>query len=101
MLWVDAMNEKILNELRTLLEQNTASADLATPAQIDEQTTLFRDRFGPQMLSSIDGEVLLRLMHGRQEAEPRCLTYWLEFKNDEEFTERNFPIANASDIATA
>ena len=29
-------------------------------------------------------------MHGRQDSEARCLTYWLEFKNDEEFYGNQF-----------
>lgn len=53
---------------------------------IDAQTAAFQDRFGPDVLRSLDGEALLRLMHGRRENEPRCMAYWLEFKNDEEFS---------------
>jgi hypothetical protein len=35
---------------------------------------------------TLDGETLLRPMHGRQDTEFRCLAYWLEFKNDDDFT---------------
>jgi 5-methylcytosine-specific restriction protein B len=61
-----------------------------TPTQIEQQTTLFRDRFGPAVLRGLDGEALLRLMHGRESSESRCLAYWLEFKNDDEFTGNRF-----------
>jgi hypothetical protein len=29
-------------------------------------------------------------MHGRQSGESRCLAYWLEFKNDDEFAGNRF-----------
>jgi 5-methylcytosine-specific restriction protein B len=61
-----------------------------TLAQIRQQTELFRDRFGPAVLRQLDGEALLKLMHGRDDPENRCLMYWLEFKNDEEFTGHRF-----------
>jgi 5-methylcytosine-specific restriction protein B len=61
-----------------------------TPARIEQQTGLFRDRFGPAALRQIDGEALLKLMHGRDDPDQRCLMYWLEFKNDEEFTGYRF-----------
>lgn len=43
----------------------------------------FRERFGPQVLSNVDGEALLELMHDHGNREG--LAYWLEFKNDDEF----------------
>jgi 5-methylcytosine-specific restriction protein B len=61
-----------------------------TPAQIAQQTGLFRDRFGPAVLRELDGEALLRLMHWRQSSESRCLAYWLEFKDDDEFAGHRF-----------
>jgi 5-methylcytosine-specific restriction protein B len=61
-----------------------------TAAQIEQQTGLFRDRFGPAVLRQLDGEALLRLMHARDDPETRCLMYWLEFKNDEEFAGHSF-----------
>jgi 5-methylcytosine-specific restriction protein B len=61
-----------------------------TPAQIQQQTGLFRDRFGPAVLRQLDDEALLKLMHSRDDPEHRCLMYWLEFKNDEEFASHSF-----------
>ncbi len=61
-----------------------------TPAQIQQQTELVRDRFGPAVLRQLDDEALLKLMHGRDDPEHRCLMYWLEFKNDEEFAGHSF-----------
>jgi len=89
------MNEQtlqppIFDQLKAALNRGVASGDLMTPAQIEQQTTLFRERFGPALLSQQDGEALLRLMHGRQAGEAKSLVYWLEFKNDEEFAGKRF-----------
>ena len=47
-----------------------------------------RERFGIERLSSIDGEALLELVHGRGTKD--SLVYWLEFKNDDEFPGNQF-----------
>lgn len=65
----------IFNELKAALNHGVASGDLLTPLQIERQTALFRDRFGPAVLRELDGEALLRLMHGRLSGETRCLAY--------------------------
>jgi 5-methylcytosine-specific restriction enzyme B len=80
----------LFDELKTALGHALASGELLTPVQIEQQTALFRDRFGPAVLRQLDGEALLRLMHGRDSSESRCLAYWLEFKNDEEFAGNRF-----------
>jgi 5-methylcytosine-specific restriction protein B len=90
-----AMDQPILeprlhNELKAALDRGLASGELMTPARIEQQTALFRERFGPVVLRSLDGEPLLQLMHGRQDTESRCLAYWLEFKNDNEFAGYHF-----------
>ena len=78
------------SELKAALDRGLASGELMTPTLIEQQTTLFRDRFGSTVLGGLDGEALLRLMHGRESSESRCLAYWLEFKNDEEFAGNRF-----------
>ncbi len=55
-----------------------------------KQTELFSNHFGPAVVAKLDGEELLRVMHGRQDSETRSLVYWLEFKNDEEFSGPRF-----------
>ena len=80
----------VVDELKTALSQGLASGELQTPAQLEQQIALFRDRFGPAVLRQLDGEALLRLMHGRDSSESRCLAYWMEFKNDEEFAGHQF-----------
>jgi 5-methylcytosine-specific restriction protein B len=80
------LDQNILDELKELLERGLASGELMTTAQIAAQIGLFRTRFGPQVLRDLDGEALLQLMDGRDKPESKCLVYWLEFKNDDEFT---------------
>jgi 5-methylcytosine-specific restriction enzyme B len=84
------LDPRLFNELTAALDRGLASGELMTPTQIEQQTTLFRDRFGPAVLRGLDGEALLRLMHGRESSESRCLAYWLEFKNDDEFAGNRF-----------
>lgn len=79
------MTTSIINDLRLRLEQDLASGTV-NQASIDAQTNLFREHFGPDVLSRLDNEALLRLMHGRREDEPRRMAYWLEYKNDDEFS---------------
>jgi 5-methylcytosine-specific restriction enzyme B len=81
----------LFDELKAALNRGLASGELLTPLQIEQQTTLFRDRFGPTVLRELDGEALLQLMHGRRySSESKCLAYWLEFKNDDEFAGNQF-----------
>jgi 5-methylcytosine-specific restriction protein B len=79
------LDPSILAELNKLAQAGIASANLPAESWIDEQTTLFRDNFGPAVLRRFDGEALLQLMHGRKDAQTRSMSYWLEFKHDEQF----------------
>jgi hypothetical protein len=96
---LDRMNGSILeprlyNELKTAIERGLASGKLITATQISQQAGLFHDRFGPTVLGGLDGEALLGLMHGRQSNEPKCLAYWLEFKDDDEFAGHRFGVGD-------
>jgi 5-methylcytosine-specific restriction enzyme B len=84
------LERSIFDELKVALNQGVASGELLTPDQIEQQTALFRERFGPAVLRQLDGEDLLQLMHGRRSPEAKCLAYWLEFKNDDEFAGNRF-----------
>jgi 5-methylcytosine-specific restriction protein B len=84
------MEPVILDELKEACGRGLASGELLTPVQIAQQCTVFRDQFGPAVLRELDGEALLQLMHGRRSDESKCLVYWLEFKNDDEFSGNRF-----------
>ena len=75
----------LVEQLRQEINQHSAAGSLMTVAQIGEQLAKFRDRFGPPRLQALDGEALLQFMHGRQQGPEKCLMYWLEFKDDEDF----------------
>jgi 5-methylcytosine-specific restriction protein B len=84
------LEPRIFDQLKAALNHGVASGELLTTLQIEQQIALFRDRFGPTALRELNGEALLRLMHGRLSGETRSLAYWLEFKNDEEFSGNHF-----------
>lgn len=84
------LEPRLSDELKEAVDRGLASGELMAPAQVAEQTGLFRERFGPAVLDGLDGEALLRLMHGRRDSDPRCLMHWLEFKNDDEFAGHSF-----------
>jgi 5-methylcytosine-specific restriction protein B len=79
------LSEAQRNEILARHQELTDEGKLATRADLDRQYALFRQRFGPGVLSGLDGEALLNLMHF---GNPESLVYWLEFKNDEEFETR-------------
>jgi 5-methylcytosine-specific restriction protein B len=84
-----ALDPRIAQEIRQALDRGMASGELGSPERLNEHTARFRDQFGPAALRGLDGEPLLRLMHGRAEG-ARCMAYWLEFKNDDEFAGNRF-----------
>lgn len=52
------------------------------------QQRAFLERFGPDVLASMDGPALLEQLHGRSGND--SMAYWLEFKNDNVFRARDF-----------
>lgn len=82
---VSTLEPRLFDELKAALDDGLASGKLMTQSQITQQLALFAEQFGPAVLRGLDGEALLRRMHGREDREARCLAYWLEFKHDEEF----------------
>ena len=72
--------QMIKDRILALYQEKQNAGDLPSSQQLDGYYRLFRQKFGPEMLASLDGEVLLNLMHdfGTHDS----LVYWLEFKND-------------------
>lgn len=73
------IKESLLKTHETLV----LSGGLLEPAQLASYQTLFRSRFGPEVLRSLDGETLLNTMHAHGSKD--SLVIWLEFKDDDEF----------------
>ncbi len=82
------LDPRVQQSLRTHYESLQKRGELMTKERLSECYAIFRERFGPERLKSLDGEVLLNTMHahGNQDS----LVYWLEFKSDAEFPTRQF-----------
>jgi len=80
---MDNLDPRIEQGLRSALDAIARRGELLSPERLQEGYAAFRNRFGPDTLSSLDGEALLQSMHTHGNKE--SLVYWLEFKNDAEF----------------
>lgn len=80
----DSKRQEILSKSEELLN----SGKLYTKEQLDQYYATFRRRFGPDVLSGLDGEALLNFIHDHSNKD--SLVYWLEFKNDDEFDTKEF-----------
>lgn len=78
------LDEPIARELRALHARRLSRGELPSAAQLDAWYTTFRERFGPARLAALDGEALLSIMH--EHGNYDSLVYWLEFKDDDEFS---------------
>jgi len=77
------LNEPIRQELLSIHNELLKKGELHSEERLKEYYSTFSQKFGPQVLSSMDGEELLEIMHAHGNKD--SLVYWLEFKNDEEF----------------
>ncbi len=84
------INNKIKEQYEILL----ASSEVLPDEKLTEYYETFRKKFGPDRLSSLDGEELLNYMHNSTNRD--SLVYWLEFKNDDEYPNRFGSIAGGS-----
>jgi len=76
------LNPTIKEDLLATQNDLTRRGELYSKEALDGYYSTFRQRFGPEILSQLDGVDLLETMHlhGNKDS----LVYWLEFKNDEE-----------------
>ena len=74
---------RIKDKVLEIYQQLKNSADLLPDRRLQEYRARFRSRFGPEKLEELDGDSLLATMHSLKED---SLVYWLEYKNDEEFS---------------
>ncbi|WP_157158621.1 AAA family ATPase [Bradyrhizobium sp. WSM1253] len=84
------VTDRLLTDLQEIVDRGQASGEIVTNEQHDQYVRTFSERFGPDVLRGLDGEALLLSMHGRRDSDARCLSYWLEFKNDEAFVTNAF-----------
>jgi 5-methylcytosine-specific restriction protein B len=74
--------ENLAQKVKLLHDELDSQAQILSKDRIDDYSHTFKERFGPEKLAGMDGEVLLDIMHNH--GNPDSLVYWLEFKNDEE-----------------
>jgi 5-methylcytosine-specific restriction protein B len=89
-----ALDSRIATSLKDLYAKLTADGKLLSTIQLEQSNQLFRTRFGPNVLSAMDGESLLTTLHDH--GNRASLAYWLEFKDDDEFPARFGSIAGGS-----
>jgi len=80
----DIFKKRLLEKYRQL----RANGKLFSREKLAQYYSIFRSRFGPERLKSVDGLELLELMH--ETGNRDSLPYWLEFKNDDEFPSVRF-----------
>ncbi|AEB08756.1 AAA family ATPase [Desulfobacca acetoxidans] len=88
------LSERLARELREVHQKLDAAGELLSKSQLDEYYAVFRQKFGPEVISRWEGEELLEKLHDHSNRD--SLVYWLEFKNDEEFTAHFGSIAGGS-----
>jgi 5-methylcytosine-specific restriction protein B len=81
------LEPKVLDRIRTARDAMNAGGKLPPRDRVQHWRDQFRARFGPERLLALDGAPLLDAMHGR--ASHDSMTYWLEFKNDDDFSARS------------
>jgi len=80
--------DRLARELREVHQRLDAEGKLLSKPRLENYYGLFRQKFGPEVISRWEGEELLELLHDHGNRE--SLVYWLEFKNDEEFPTTQF-----------
>ena len=73
----------VIERLQQLYQALDAQGKILSKAKLEGYYRTFRNRFGPDKLASLDGEALLIEMHHASSYD--SLTYWLEYKNDDDF----------------
>ena len=89
----EVLDDRLKEKLLEAYGRMQTAGELLPSQRLDECYSLFRSRFGPDALLQLDGEQLLDTMHTHGKD---SLVYWLEFKNDEEFSGNFGSIAGGS-----
>jgi 5-methylcytosine-specific restriction protein B len=90
MLLPQAISDRLQKRYHELL----ADGELLPKENLQAHYKTFQARFGPEVLSRLDGEELLEIIHNH--GNRNSLVYWLEFKNDEELPAEFGSIAGGS-----
>ncbi len=79
------LHSKLVQAIKETQSQLLDQGKLYPSDRLQGYYVTFRERFGPDVLRNLDGEVLLHTMHDLRRTNRNSLSYWLEFKNDDEF----------------
>lgn len=71
------LEDIVVKRLKSAYSDLDKQGALLSLTKLNECYALFKQRFGPQVLATIDGDALLEAMHGRGNDD--SLMYWLEF----------------------
>ena len=88
------LDNRLEKSLREAHGKMLEAEELLPSRRLEECYSLFRNRFGPDVLRQLDGEQLLDTMHAHGSKD--SLVYWLEFKDDEELPAKFGSIAGGS-----
>ncbi len=77
------LDERVSRDLEERHRKLFSEGKFPSAVQLREYINAFQNRFGPERLRNMDGETLLETIHGNSQD---SLPYWLEYKNDEEFS---------------
>lgn len=85
---MSSLDQRIEKALRDTHNKLVSTGKMLSSERRQASFDIFRERFGPDRLRSLDGRELLHTMHthGNQDS----LVYWVEFKNDDEFKGLSF-----------
>lgn len=87
------LDEIIQQDILQIYDKLDTEGRLLSKTQLLSYYETFRRRFGPDKLVNLDGEALLKTIHGPRKD---SLVYWLEFKNDDEFPAKFGSISGGS-----
>ncbi len=75
--------EDVFSKIKKICQKLLADKKLSSKEQLAQGYKSFSQKFSPEVLKNLDGELLLNTIFniGNKDG----LTYWLEFKNDDEF----------------
>lgn len=80
------LRAEVVAELENLRDQAYAAGWLPSSEAFGTHLERFNEEFGVERLRSADGLDLLYLLHRRGSTDLRSMVYWLEYKNDSEFS---------------
>ncbi len=90
---MNSLHPQVVQEMRASYLALSARGELLSVERLESYYTAFRQRFGPETVSRLNGQALLDLLKGNGRD---GLVYWLEFKDDDEFPARFGSIAGGS-----